>query len=92
MKTLLFVLLFLVLVNFAFTQQTSADVYISTLESLQKRNTPQWFTDAKLGIFIHWGLYSVPAWATPSTTPDKVTDWKEFYRSNPYAECSKAKS
>jgi alpha-L-fucosidase len=24
---------------------------------------PQWFDDAKLGIFIHWGLYSVPAWA-----------------------------
>jgi alpha-L-fucosidase len=24
---------------------------------------PTWFTDAKLGIFIHWGVYSVPAWA-----------------------------
>ncbi|MBX3285154.1 MAG: alpha-L-fucosidase [Actinobacteria bacterium] len=24
---------------------------------------PSWFTDAKLGIFIHWGVYSVPAWA-----------------------------
>ena len=60
--------------------------YISTKESLQKRPTPQWFNDAKLGIFIHWGLYSVPAWATPITTPDKVTDWPGFYKSNPYAE------
>ena len=50
------------------------------------RKTPVWFNNAKLGIFIHWGLYSVPAWATPTTTPDKVTDWKAFYRSNPYAE------
>ncbi len=73
--------------NQIFSQQSpTSDVYISTKESLEKRLTPQWFNDAKFGIFIHWGLYSVPAWATPTTTPDKVTDWKEFYRSNPYAE------
>lgn len=24
---------------------------------------PRWYTDAKLGIFIHWGLYSIPAFA-----------------------------
>ena len=30
--------------------------------SLDSRPTPQWFKDAKFGIFIHWGLYSVPAW------------------------------
>src|SRR5699024_4382827 len=24
---------------------------------------PDWYRDAKLGIFVHWGLYSVPAWA-----------------------------
>ena len=30
--------------------------------SLDYRKTPQWFKDAKFGIFIHWGLYSVPAW------------------------------
>ena len=27
------------------------------------RSLPQWYDDAKLGIFIHWGLYSVPAFA-----------------------------
>jgi len=86
MKTLLFTSIFLWLINFAIAQQTSTDIYLSTLESLQKRATPQWYNDAKLGIYIHWGLYSVPAWATPTTTPDKVTDWKAFYKSNPYAE------
>src|SRR5947209_8109649 len=30
-------------------------------ESLQKYETPKWYRDAKFGIFIHWGLYSVPA-------------------------------
>ena len=34
----------------------------STWESLQSRPYPQWFKDAKLGIFIHWGVYSVPAY------------------------------
>ena len=35
-----------------------------TWESINERGYPQWFSDAKLGIFIHWGVYSVPAWAS----------------------------
>lgn len=31
-------------------------------ESIKSRPYPQWFSDAKLGIFIHWGLYSVPSY------------------------------
>jgi alpha-L-fucosidase len=27
---------------------------------------PRWYTDAKLGIFVHWGLYSIPAFAEPT--------------------------
>ena len=30
-------------------------------ESLQKYEVPDWYQDAKFGIFIHWGVYSVPA-------------------------------
>lgn len=30
-------------------------------ESLQKYEVPKWYKDAKFGIFIHWGAYSVPA-------------------------------
>jgi alpha-L-fucosidase len=30
-------------------------------ESLQKYDAPEWYRDAKFGIFIHWGAYSVPA-------------------------------
>ena len=33
-------------------------------ESLQQYQEPQWYQDAKFGIFIHWGLYSVPAFAS----------------------------
>lgn len=37
--------------------------YENNWESLNSRPVPQWFADAKFGIFIHWGLYSVPAFA-----------------------------
>jgi alpha-L-fucosidase len=33
-------------------------------ESLQKYETPDWYRDAKFGIFIHWGVYSVPAFGS----------------------------
>jgi alpha-L-fucosidase len=29
--------------------------------SLEKFQVPQWYVDGKFGIFIHWGVYSVPA-------------------------------
>lgn len=31
-------------------------------DSLRGYRIPEWFKDAKLGIFIHWGVYCVPAW------------------------------
>jgi alpha-L-fucosidase len=45
-------------------------------ESLDKRPTPAWFTDAKFGIFIHWGVYSVPAYAP--VIPGKLA-YAEWY-------------
>lgn len=55
-----FVLSFVFVLIFALT--TSAQNYEPTWESLDKRPIPEWFQDAKFGIFIHWGVYSVPAW------------------------------
>ena len=31
---------------------------------MDQRPTPQWFKDAKFGIFIHWGVYAVPGWSS----------------------------
>jgi alpha-L-fucosidase len=36
--------------------------YRPTDASLSTHQAPYWFDDAKFGIFIHWGVYSVPAW------------------------------
>ena len=33
-------------------------------ESLQHYEVPEWYKDAKFGIFIHWGVYSVPAFGS----------------------------
>ena len=35
--------------------------YKDTWESLQQYHVPQWYEKVKFGIFIHWGIYSVPA-------------------------------
>ena len=34
-----------------------------TKESVMSHQVPEWYNDCKLGIFIHFGLYSVPAYA-----------------------------
>ncbi len=36
-------------------------VYQADWESLKQHKTPDWFQDAKFGIYCHWGPYSVPA-------------------------------
>ena len=42
--------------------QTQKREYQPTFESLDKANpVPEWFKDAKFGIYFHWGVYSVPA-------------------------------
>ncbi|GAC1442727.1 MAG: alpha-L-fucosidase [Sediminibacterium sp.] len=42
----------------------SAQPYQPTWESLDQRKVPEWFTNSKFGIFIHWGVYAVPGWCT----------------------------
>ncbi|MDC7239031.1 MAG: alpha-L-fucosidase [Spirochaetales bacterium] len=56
-----------------------------TWESVRTHEIPQWYDDYKLGIFIHWGLYSVPAFATPTVELGEAED-EEWFCQNPYAE------
>jgi alpha-L-fucosidase len=58
------------------TRQTLAGRhYQPTWDSIDERPIPSWYTDAKFGIFIHWGVYSVPAYAAVNVKDE-----------NPYAE------
>ncbi|RJP15582.1 MAG: alpha-L-fucosidase [Candidatus Abyssobacteria bacterium SURF_5] len=58
-------------------------------QSLQNRPLSKWFDDAKLGIFIHWGVFSIPAWA-PFGDDYQTLIKRKGYRyqlaHNPYAE------
>ena len=51
--------LFLLIFSFHLFAQN----YEPSWKSLDSRPIHSWFTDAKFGIFIHWGVYSVPAFA-----------------------------
>ncbi len=65
--------------------QPQARHYEPTVESLNTHPLPDWYQDAKLGIFVHWGLYSVPGWA-PISHPDHDFDSQHYITANPYAE------
>ncbi len=44
--------------------KTAKVTYTADWESLKKHNpAPEWFRDAKFGIYFHWGVYCVPAFA-----------------------------
>jgi alpha-L-fucosidase len=64
--------------------------YLPTLDSVAAHEVPAWYHDAKLGIFIHYGLFSVPAWAVVTggdiTHTVKTLGWNGHFRVNPYAE------
>lgn len=61
---------------FCVFQGYSQKTYQSTWESIDSRPVPTWFEDAKFGIFIHWGIFSVPAWApTNGGVYDKYAEW-----------------
>ena len=64
MQKLLFLpILCIVLLTGTVQAQSGKIEYQPDWESLNSRPYPQWFRDAKLGIFIHWSLSSVPAWS-----------------------------
>ncbi|WP_423127900.1 alpha-L-fucosidase [Gaoshiqia sp. Z1-71] len=66
-----------------FCQSQSQPLYEPSWQSIDSRPVPEWFENSKFGIFIHWGLYSVPSWApTTGGTHDKYSEWY-WYRQSP---------
>ena len=60
--------------------------YEPTWDSLDKRPIPGWYDDAKFGIFLHWGVFSVPAfdseWFWQIWQGSKSADAVEFMKNN----------
>jgi alpha-L-fucosidase len=58
-------------------------------DSVSTHQLPDWYDDAKLGVFLHWGLYSVPGWAPQvANIQDLLHDQgpRAMLHDNPYAE------
>jgi alpha-L-fucosidase len=65
-------------------------IYQSTLASIKQHPLPDWYQDAKFGIFVHWTISSVPAYA-PTGLGDISHIFAEEseaygYTNQPYAE------
>jgi alpha-L-fucosidase len=58
-------------------QVIAAGPFRPSWESLEKYMAPEWYLDGKFGIFIHWGVYAVPAFGS------------EWYPRNMYQQGSK---
>ena len=52
------IIVFFLVSNFGFAQKETP-----TFDQIYQRKIPSWFNEAKFGIFIVWGIYSVPGWA-----------------------------
>ncbi|CAG7850065.1 Alpha-L-fucosidase; AltName: Full=Alpha-L-fucoside fucohydrolase; Flags: Precursor [Serendipita indica DSM 11827] len=55
------------------------DAYEPTKASLSRHETPRWWRNAKFGIFIHWGVYSVPGWVPTGY----YEEWYHWWIHNP---------
>jgi len=69
--------------------QYKTKAYEPTWESLITHPVPEWFMDAKFGIYFHWGIYSVPAYENEwyprlmyidEVHPRKQTNFFQYHR------------
>jgi len=67
------------------TKKHRVKTYQPTWESIEQHEVPDWYDDAKFGIFIHWGVYSVPAWA-PLGGESSASQYAEWYPFHMYVE------
>lgn len=63
-----------VLLSAAATVVAQSAKYEPNWQSLDARPIPKWFQNAKFGVFIHWGIYSVPAWGTKGS----YAEWYQY--------------
>ncbi|KAI1207540.1 glycoside hydrolase family 29 protein [Annulohypoxylon truncatum] len=52
--------------------------WTTDLDNLAKHESPEWFNNAKYGIFIHWGPYAVTGWGN-SSPYESYAEWFWWY-------------
>jgi alpha-L-fucosidase len=92
-------IIYLFVVCLAILLQVSHTKYTPDWDSLDSRPLPAWYDQAKFGIFIHWGVFSVPSfhsewfwplWKSKHPPEDTVEFMKNNYRPDfTYADFAK---
>ena len=80
-------LVWAVIIGILVLESSIAQPFIPTWDELDARPLPDWYDQAKFGIFIHWGLFSVPSYGSEwfwmdwkGNDPTSAND-----QTNPYA-------
>ena len=60
--------------------------YKPELQSLDQHEIPEWYRDAKLGIFVDWGLYSVAGYGDKEWSRARYPDWYLHHMYDRYRE------
>lgn len=72
--------------NEYFVVDAQPQQYEPNWASLDRRPLPKWYDEAKVGIFIHWGVYSVPTqgteWFWTNWRNENITDYVEYMEKN----------
>lgn len=63
---------------FSIVLSTNAQTYEPNWKSLDQRPMPKWFNEAKIGIFVHWGVYAVPAYRPVGN--ERYASYAEWYQ------------
>src|SRR5216110_293883 len=81
-KYLNILLLLIIVFNKAMFSQQSKRNFLSETKA-EKQQRMKWWKDARFGLFIHWGLYSVPAgeWKGDSTHAEWIRTTAQIPRS-----------
>ncbi|ORZ15189.1 glycoside hydrolase superfamily [Absidia repens] len=71
------------LIQIQYTDMTS---YTEDEKSLKNHQPPYWLRDAKFGIFIHWGVYTVPSWSKVGQSYSEWYWWQLMQKGSPTYE------
>jgi len=67
-------------------QIISRGPFSASFESLSGHTTPEWYKDAKLGIFFDWGLYSIAGYGEKGWSRARYPDWYLHHMNGRYKD------
>ncbi|KAH7071544.1 glycoside hydrolase superfamily [Paraphoma chrysanthemicola] len=70
------------MVSYTFNASFGLKTYEATYNSIYAHDSPDWFDNGKYGIFIHWGVYAVPAWGN-SGKNESYAEWYWWHLNDP---------